>query len=56
MHLHQNLQGSSGVSAAFHQLQQDFFAWIGGHSTEPNEQKTQQSPGFGLRRAPQLVQ
>jgi hypothetical protein len=29
------------------QPQHDFCAWIGGHFTEPNEQKTQQSPGFG---------
>jgi len=24
-------------------------AWIGGHGTEPNEQNTQQSPGFGCK-------
>lgn len=29
------------------QPQHDLRAWIGGHFTEPNEQKTQQSPGFG---------
>jgi hypothetical protein len=28
---------------------------MGGHFTEPNEQKTQQSPGFGFNVAPQLV-
>ena len=37
------------------QLQQDLCAWIGGHFTEPNEQKTQQSPAFGFSTAPQLV-
>jgi hypothetical protein len=31
-------------------------AWIGGHGTEPWEQKTQQSPGFGRSVAPQPVQ
>lgn len=29
-------------------------AWIGGHGTEPNEQNTQQSPGFGRKTAWQL--
>ena len=29
---------------------------IGGHGTDPNEQKTQQSPGFGLSTAPQARQ
>lgn len=29
--------------------------WIGGHLTEPNEQNTQQSPGFGLSSMPQLL-
>src|SRR5262249_37065569 len=28
-------------------------ACTGGHGTEPYEQNTQQSPGFGLRRSPQ---
>jgi hypothetical protein len=36
-------------------LQQDFCVWIGGHFTEPNEQKTQQSPAFGFNMTPQLV-
>jgi hypothetical protein len=40
---------------ATHALQQ-FPACIGGHGTEPNEQKTQQSPGLGLSRSPQLLQ
>src|SRR5262245_1471596 len=31
-------------------------ACIGGHGTEPYEQNTQQSPGFGLRRCPQPLQ
>jgi hypothetical protein len=31
-------------------------AWIGGHGTEPKEQKTQQSPGLGRSSAPQPVQ
>ena len=31
-------------------------ACIGGHGVEPNEQKTQQSPGLGLSRPPQPVQ
>jgi len=31
-------------------------AWIGGHGTEPYEQNTQQSPGFGRSVAPQPVQ
>jgi len=26
-------------------------SWIGGHGTDPYEQKTQQSPGFGLSTA-----
>ena len=30
-----------------HHAQQDRRSWIGGHGTEPYEQKTQQSPGFG---------
>ena len=29
-------------------------AWIGGHFTEPKEQKTQQSPGLGRRSVLQL--
>lgn len=29
--------------------------WIDGHFTEPNEQKTQQSPGFGRRSVLQLL-
>lgn len=29
--------------------------WIGGHFTEPNEQKTQQSPGLGRSSALQLL-
>ncbi len=29
------------------QPQHDSRAWIGGHLTDPNEQKTQQSPAFG---------
>lgn len=28
----------------------------GGQGTEPKEQKTQQSPGFGRKSAPQLLQ
>src|SRR5579859_4511005 len=31
-------------------------ACIGGQRTEPYEQNTQQSPGFGLRRTPQASQ
>jgi len=31
-------------------------AWIGGHGTEPYEQNTQQSPGFGRSVAPQPAQ
>jgi hypothetical protein len=31
-------------------------AWIGGHGTEPNEQKTQQWPAKGFRRIPQPLQ
>jgi hypothetical protein len=30
-------------------------ACIGGHGTEPYEQKTQQSPGFGRNLSPQPV-
>jgi len=30
-------------------------AWIGGHGTEPYEQNTQQSPGFGRSIAPHAV-
>jgi hypothetical protein len=30
----------------------DRSAWIGGHGTEPEEQNTQQSPGFGRSVAP----
>jgi|SRR5262249_5876031 hypothetical protein len=30
-------------------------AWIGGQGTEPKEQNTQQSPGFGRSVAPQPV-
>ncbi len=26
--------------------------WMGGHGTEPYEQKTQQSPSFGLNSVP----
>jgi hypothetical protein len=29
---------------------------IGGHATEPYEQKTQQSPAFGRNSSPQPVQ
>jgi len=36
-------------------LQQDFSSCMGGHFTEPNEQKTQQSPGLGFSTEPQLV-
>jgi hypothetical protein len=31
-------------------------SWIGGQGTSPNEQNTQQSPGFGFIRIPQLLQ
>src|SRR5580704_11682842 len=31
-------------------------AWMGGHGTEPYEQNTQQSPGFGRRSSPQPMQ
>jgi hypothetical protein len=31
-------------------------AWTGGQGTEPWEQKTQQSPRFGLSRVPQPLQ
>jgi hypothetical protein len=34
----------------------DRSAWIGGQGTEPWEQNTQQSPGFGRSVAPQPVQ
>jgi hypothetical protein len=40
---------------AFGHLQQARCSWIGGHFTEPKEQKTQQSPGFGRSIAPQFV-
>jgi hypothetical protein len=35
--------------------QQAHRSWIGGHFTEPNEQNTQQSPGFERSIAPQFV-
>jgi hypothetical protein len=35
--------------------QQPRSCWIGGHFTEPNEQNTQQSPGFGRNNAWQLL-
>jgi hypothetical protein len=35
--------------------QHDGLAWIGGQGTEPYEQNTQQSPGFGRSNAPQLT-
>jgi hypothetical protein len=35
--------------------QQPDDSWIGGHLTEPYEQKTQQSPGFGRNNMRQLV-
>jgi hypothetical protein len=31
-------------------------SWTGGQGTSPNEQNTQQSPGFGFIRMPQLPQ
>jgi hypothetical protein len=31
-------------------------SWIGGQGTSPNEQNTQQSPGFAFIRIPQLLQ
>jgi hypothetical protein len=31
-------------------------SWIGGHGTEPYEQKTQQLPGSGFSFAPQPLQ
>jgi hypothetical protein len=31
------------------------WSWIGGHGTDPYEQKTQQSPGFGRSIAPQYA-
>jgi hypothetical protein len=31
-------------------------SWIGGQGTSPYEQNTQQSPGFGFIRIPQLLQ
>src|SRR4029079_2644610 len=34
-------------------VQQACASWTGGHLTEPNEQKTQQSPGRGRSRVPQ---
>jgi hypothetical protein len=37
-------------------LQQLVPAWIGGHGTVPYEQKTQQSPAFGLSRVPHALQ
>ena len=36
-------------------LQQPPPSWTGGHFTDPNEQKTQQSPGLGRISALQLV-
>jgi hypothetical protein len=33
----------------------DRSAWIGGQGTDPYEQNTQQSPGFGFNRLPQLL-
>lgn len=33
-----------------------FASCIGGHGPSPYEQKTQQSPAFGLSRTPQLAQ
>lgn len=36
-----------------HPAQQGEFAWIGGQGTDPYEQNTQQSPGFGFRTVPQ---
>jgi hypothetical protein len=30
--------------------------WIGGHGTEPYEQKTQHEPGSGFNLAPHLLQ
>jgi hypothetical protein len=34
--------------------QQERCSWIGGHFTEPNEQKTQQSPALGFKSALQF--
>jgi hypothetical protein len=31
-------------------------SWTEGQGTSPNEQNTQQSPGFGFIRIPQLLQ
>jgi hypothetical protein len=36
--------------------QQPEFSWIGGHFTEPYEQNTQQSPGFGRSTVAQPLQ
>jgi hypothetical protein len=35
-------------------MQHDRAPWTGGHFTDPNEQKTQQLPGFGRNRVLQL--
>lgn len=36
--------------------QQGACSWIGGQGTSPQEQNTQQSPGFGCSNSPQPVQ
>jgi hypothetical protein len=38
------------------EAQQRWSCWIGGHGTDPYEQKTQQSPGFGRSIAPHCTQ
>jgi hypothetical protein len=38
------------------QEQQVLFCWIGGHGTDPKEQNTQQSPGFGFSLSPHPLQ
>ena len=43
------------AAVAFATPQQPLAVWTGGHLTEPYEQKTQQSPGFGRSTTPQRL-
>ena len=61
-HLPRNNSGSLAMFAAIRRasLQRQQLpipllrsSWIGGHGTEPYEQKTQQSPAFGRSKVPQ---
>ena len=49
---HERIYGSVD---AIGPAQQPADNWIGGHLTEPYEQKTQQSPGFGRIKTWQLT-